>query len=307
LKNELGSQADAKDIVYRCRETHLAVDSDPALLELMLRNLIANAIRYTEQGGLLVACRRRGEAVLIEVFDTGIGIEPAQQAEVFREFHQLGNPERDRLKGLGLGLAITEGLARSLGHGLSLVSRPGRGSVFRLSLPLVQGGFSDDVFESPSGPQLQFTPLQGLRVLVIDDDAGVREGMAQLLTDWGCACRAVEHIEEALGLVAQWPVQLLISDYRLREHQTGAQAIRQVRQALGRPVPALIITGDTAPQRLREAHHTGVPLLHKPVSPAQLYRALINSLDDRSALEEEPFCTQKNAAGPEPGGVLVRR
>ncbi|UVE18068.1 hybrid sensor histidine kinase/response regulator [Pseudomonas sp. LS44] len=280
LENELGSLADAKDIVYRCRETQLAVDSDPALLELMLRNLIANAIRYTERGGLLVACRRRGDAVLIEVFDTGIGIEPSQQGDVFREFHQLGNPERDRLKGLGLGLAITEGLARSLGHGVSLVSRPGRGSVFRIRLPLAQGNFSDDVFEQPSAPQLQAKRLRGLRVLVIDDDASVRDGMLHLLEDWGCECRAVEDIEDALRQVEQWPVQVLISDYRLREHQTGAQAISQVREALGAAVPALIITGDTAPERLREARTSGVPLLHKPVSPAQLYRALVNSLDD---------------------------
>lgn len=277
LENELGSQADAKDIVYRCRETRLAVDTDPALLELMLRNLITNAIRYTRRGGLLVACRRRGTEVSIEVFDTGIGIDPAEQGEVFREFHQLGNPERDRLKGLGLGLAITEGLARSLGHGLSLVSQPGRGSVFRIRLPLASGRFSEDVFVPPGGVQLPPGRLRGLRVLVIDDDAIVRQGMAHLLEDWGCECRVAESIDEALQRVAGWPVQMLISDYRLRENQTGAEAIRQVRDALQAPLPALIITGDTAPERLREARDSGVPLLHKPLSPAQLYRVLVNS------------------------------
>lgn len=278
LENELGSQADAKGIVYRCRETHLAVDSDPALLELMLRNLITNAIRYTEQGGLLVVVRQRGEEASIEVFDTGIGIDPAQQAEVFREFHQLGNPERDRLKGLGLGLAITEGLARSLGHALSLVSRPGRGSVFRVRLPLAEMAWADDVFALADIAPRPLMHLGGLRVLVVEDDAFVREAMVQLLEDWGCECRAAEFIDEALHHAAQWPVQMLISDYCLRQNETGTQVIHHIREALGFSVPALIITGDTTTQRLREARDSGVPLLHKPVSPMQLYRVLHDSM-----------------------------
>lgn len=277
LENELGSQADAKDIVYRCRETCLAVDSDPNLLELILRNLISNAIRYTHQGGLLIGCRKRGESVLIEVCDTGIGIEPGQQREIFREFHQLGNPERDRLKGLGLGLAITDGLIRQLGHELSLFSRPGRGSVFRVRLPLARSQPAPQPFDAPLGAQLT-GQLQGRRVLLIDDDSSVRLAMRHLLADWGCDCRATEHVDEALEQFAQWQPELLISDYRLRDHQTGADAIRRVREALGRPVPALIITGDTAPQRLLEARATGVPLLHKPVSVTQLHRAMADSL-----------------------------
>ena len=124
IENELAPQADAKNIVYRSRETHVAVQSDPVLLELILRNLVSNAIRYTERGGVLVACRQHGSQAAIEIWDTGIGIAPENQQEVFREFHQLGNPERDRHKGLGLGLAIADGLARTLKHGLSLVSIP---------------------------------------------------------------------------------------------------------------------------------------------------------------------------------------
>lgn len=281
LENELGSQADAKGIVYRCRETSLSVDSDPALLELMLRNLISNAIRYTEQGGLLVVARKRGKKVSIEVFDTGIGIEPMLQTEVFREFYQLGNPERDRLKGLGLGLAITEGLARSLGHSLSLRSRPGSGSVFRVRLPWVKQTVAHEMFAVPDAPQRSLVHLGGMRVLVIEDDAFVREGMVQLLEDWGCECRAAESINEALQQVAQWPVQMLVSDYRLRENETGAQAISRIRETLGIPVPALIITGDTSSERLREARDSGLPLLHKPVSPMQLYRVLADSLEAR--------------------------
>lgn len=278
LENELGSLADAKGIVYRSRETNLAVNSDPALLELILRNLITNAIRYTEQGGLLVACRKRGDDVMVEVIDTGIGIACEQQSEIFREFHQLGNSERDRQKGLGLGLAIADGLVRSLGHQLTLVSQPGRGSIFRLRVPLTHSGFSEDIDCLLGSTLLATGPLNGLRVLVIDDDAIVREGMAQLLQDWNCECKVVESIEEALQVVTEWQPQLLISDYRLREGHTGAQAIKQIRQTIGESVSAFIITGDTAPERLREAHESGIPLLHKPVSPYQLYRTMVSSM-----------------------------
>lgn len=139
MEREFGPQADAKGIVYRSRDTDLVVQSDPMLLELILRNLVSNAIRYTEQGGLLLACRRRGTQAILEVWDTGVGISSTHHQAVFGEFFQLGNPERDLQGGLGLGLAIADGLARSLQHGLSLASRPGRGSVFRLSIPIAPG------------------------------------------------------------------------------------------------------------------------------------------------------------------------
>ena len=283
LENELGSLADAKNLVYRCRETTLAVDSDPSLLELMLRNLITNAIRYTHTGGLLIGCRKRGAQVQIEIVDTGIGIAPDQTREIFREFHQLGNPERDRLKGLGLGLAITEGLANSLGHRISLVSQVGRGSTFRLHVPLARGMLIEDVFRPSSDTSLLFSQrLQGLRVLIVEDDMIVRQGMIDLLENWGCECRTAESLSEAEEQVTSWPVQALISDYRLRENQTGAQVISHVREVLGRQVPALIITGDTAPARLRDARSSGIPLLHKPVSPSQLYRSLISIVEASS-------------------------
>ena len=282
LENELGSLADTKNIVYRCRETSLAVDSDPALLELMLRNLITNAIRYTDHGGVLIACRKRGQEVQIEVVDTGIGIAPEQQQAIFQEFHQLGNPERDRLKGLGLGLAITEGLARSLNHRISLVSLLGKGSTFRLHVPLANGALSEDVFTPSLMATAPSSSLAGLRVLVIDDDALVSQALKQLLESWGCECRMSEALADALEQTQNWLPQLIISDYRLREHQTGAEVIKQLRLKHGAEIPALIITGDTAPARLREAHNSGIPLLHKPVSPNQLYRVLLDSVPNET-------------------------
>ena len=271
IEIELAPQADEKGIVYRTRETHLAVQSDPSLVELILRNLVSNAIRYTEHGGLLVACRRHGQQAVLEVWDTGIGIAPTQQQDVFREFHQLGNPERDRRKGLGLGLAIAEGLARTLGHELSLASTPQRGSVFRLALPIASSSLPVEQSELSQNK----TQLLNARVLVIDDDESVRVGMSHLLCNWGCECDTAESIEDALMLARAHAPDVVISDYRLRECSTGVQAIAALREFLGNTLPALLITGDTDPVRLLEAQASGIPLLHKPVSPSQLYRGLV--------------------------------
>jgi len=139
MEREFGPQADAKGIVFRSRDTDLVLQSDPMMLELILRNLVSNAIRYTDHGGLLVTCRKRGSEALLEVWDTGIGISTAHQQVVFHEFFQLNNPELDRQRGLGLGLAIADGLALKLNRRLSLASTPGRGSVFRLSIPIAHG------------------------------------------------------------------------------------------------------------------------------------------------------------------------
>jgi signal transduction histidine kinase/ActR/RegA family two-component response regulator len=269
IEKELGPQADAKHLVFRMRETQLAVQTDPVLLELILRNLVSNAIRYTERGGVLLACRQHGSRAVLEVWDTGIGIAPEYQKEVFREFHQLGNPERDRRKGLGLGLAIADGMAHALKHDLSLASKPGRGSVFRLSLPVVlMPAAQDTMLESK-------TRLLNARLLVIEDDEIVREGMLYLLRNWGCECDAAESIEEALALVKLNAPDIILSDYRLREHRTGVEAIEAVRALHGSKIPAVLITGDTAPNRLREAKASGIPLLHKPVSADMLYRKLV--------------------------------
>ncbi|MBK7616903.1 MAG: response regulator [Burkholderiales bacterium] len=274
IEREFVQQADAKGLAYRSRESALVLQSDPALVELILRNLVSNAIQYTQHGGLLVTCRRRGEQALLEVWDTGMGIAASQQAEVFREFHQLGNPERDRSKGLGLGLAIVNGLAHTLGHAVSLSSSPQRGSVFRLALPLAPGS-APAVLPAPEDNAAWQSQR---RVLVIDDDAQVREGMLHLLRDWGCLCDAASTVDEALVLAQNTRPDLVISDYRLGEQRTGIEAIAALRALVGGVLPGLLITGDTAPDRLREATASGIPLLHKPVSTSQLYRALAAAL-----------------------------
>ena len=285
IECEFEPQADAKGLVYRSRETLLAVQSDPTLVALILRNLVSNAIRYSDAGGLLVACRQRGAHAVLEVWDTGIGIAPEQQAEVFKEFHQLGNPERDRRKGLGLGLAIAQGLAKTLGHTLSLRSTPRRGSVFRLLVPLAQVmPVRQPVTKANLPAQYAEGLMHGVHVLIIDDDGAVLAGMAQLLQNWGCEVDTASSIEQALVLAQLQTPDVVISDYRLRGQRTGAQAITELRELLGVQLPALIITGDTAPERLREALSSGVPLLHKPLAPDMLHRALVELLGEREAL-----------------------
>ena len=271
LEREMGPQADAKGLAYRTRDTTLVAQADPTLVELMLRNLIGNAIRYTSEGGLLVAARWRGGRLWVEVWDTGVGIAPRDHSAVFREFHQLGNPERDRRKGLGLGLAIVHGLAGATGTLLDLRSRPGRGSCFRFGLQRSTAQVIDD--EPPLATPDRLT-LQGLRLLLIDDDAEVLAGMAALLGGWGAQCLLAEDIASALRLCEARAPDLILADYRLREQHTGAQAIAQLRAHFQQRLPAIIITGDTAPDRLREARNTDALLLHKPVAASQLRRAL---------------------------------
>ncbi len=271
IEAEIAPQADAKQLIYRTRDTLLGAHSDPALVELILRNLISNAVRYTERGGILVCARTQqgGSEVSLEVWDTGVGIAPEHLDDIFREFHQLGNPERDRRKGLGLGLAIAKGLSVQLGHRLTVRSVPGRGSCFKLSMPVAQGVVAKDRHDH-GAPML---PLH-MNVLVIDDDVLVQEAMRQLLQRWQCHCMTAESVEQALSLEWPSPPQLILSDYRLRNQATGAQAIDQLRAYWGNDIPAILLTGDTSRERLREAMSTGIPLLHKPVSPQQLHQMI---------------------------------
>lgn len=274
LENELAPMADAKQLIYRSPQTLAWVTSDSVLLEQILRNLISNAIRYTMRGGLFIGCRRRSGAVSIEIYDTGIGIAEHAQADIFCEFLQLGNPERDRQKGLGLGLAIAHRLAASLDHPLSLSSVVDRGSVFRVRVPLTSP--SDEALGSGQLPDpVPLGQLAGRTFLVVDDDAIVRAGMRHLLRSWGCECHAAESQGAAIDLLSHYPrPDAIICDYRLQDGQTGADVAATLRHYLGGDIPALLITGDTAPERLREAMLSGLLLMHKPVSPAQLYQHL---------------------------------
>ena len=283
LEDEFGPQADSKQLVYRTRDTDAVAYCDKSLVSLVLRNFVSNAVRYTNQGGVLIGVRSVGDRLRVLVCDTGIGIASDNHEEIFKEFHQLGNDERDRQKGLGLGLAIAKGLAVSMGAQITLESLPGRGSVFSLWLPKAKPAPLTEPLRLPSSAGRANTDqllhltrnLNGLQVLVVDDDAAVRLSMTSLLQSWGCQVRSAEGPDDALALATEYPPQLLVTDYRLRNERTGGDVITLLRKQCGNALPAIIITGDTDPARLRETAAYRATLLHKPVNPQALREALM--------------------------------
>jgi signal transduction histidine kinase/CheY-like chemotaxis protein len=273
IVRDLRDAAAAKGLSLIAAPTSTAVVSDPILLERILRNLIGNAVLYTEQGRILVGARRRAGGVAIEVWDTGPGVADDQREAIFEEFYQLANPDRDRAKGLGLGLAIVRRLTAILGHRLSLESRPGRGSVFRIEAEraLWAAGVAAPAEPAPA-------PSGSGVILAIDDESQIRVAMAELLRSWGHEVIVAAGGEEALAALAGRPApDLILCDYRLRGGESGVKVIRRLQRVLGTQVPAILMTGDTAADRIREAQASGFPLLHKPVPHVRL-RAAVTSL-----------------------------
>ena len=251
------------------------VYADPILLERILRNLVSNAVRYTPKGRVLVGCRRRGQAAEVQVCDTGLGIVPAHRDLIFTEYFQLNNLERDRQKGLGLGLAIVQRLAQLLEAALSLRSQPGRGSCFGVLVPLADSA----PFEAPSPTVLPAPRGSGL-IVIVDDEAPIRTGMTTLLQSWGFQVAAAGSGDAVVNELAHLPVRpdLVISDHWLRGGETGFDVIDRVRVEYNDEIPAILISGDTGPDLLAEAEIAGVVLLHKPTHHGKLRAAIAHSL-----------------------------
>jgi signal transduction histidine kinase/CheY-like chemotaxis protein len=277
IETTFGAAAREKGLRLRIIQSEARVCSDFILLERILLNLVSNAVRYTRRGSILVGCRRRGDSLCIEVRDSGIGIPEDQQRNIFSEFYQLAPQEPDGRAGLGLGLAIVDRLSRLLDHPVALRSRPDAGSCFSVVVPLAVRPPDSDTPAAVADATPD--PLRDKLIVVIDDDALVLEAMRGLLQGWGCRVVLAATDTEALMRLARddIPPDLIISDYRLANGRTGVQAIARLREALGAPVPAFLITGDTAPELLREAGASGFHLLHKPVAPMTM-RAMVNQL-----------------------------
>jgi CheY-like chemotaxis protein len=274
IETTFAELADKKGLRLRVVPCSAWVRSDSILLERILFNLVGNAVRYTGRGGVVVGCRRRGTQLRIDVCDTGAGIPEDQRQSIFSEFYQLANPAPDRKAGLGLGLAIVDRLSRLLGHPVQLESHPGRGSRFSVLIPLAELRGTAQLPVAQQASDL----VRGKRVMVIDDDDLVLDGMRGILQSWGCRVQTATSGAAALACVAEGGGQpdLIISDLRLADDQTGVEVIERLREALGAPIPAFVISGDTAPERLREAS-AGYHLLQKPVSPMTL-RTTLNRL-----------------------------
>ena len=271
-----------KDLELRVVGSNAWIRSDPVLLERVLLNLVSNAVRYTARGGVVIGCRRRGEQLRIDVCDTGPGIPEDQRQRIFGEFVQLPSADHARQSGLGLGLAIVERLGRLLGHDVELSTRSGRGSRFSVSAPLIVAQARADGLAHPAAV---VDPARGKLVVVIDDDPLVLDGMGGILRSWGCTVVGGHSAEAALAEIkadARKP-DLIISDYRLAGGKTGIEAIKHLQAVAGAEIPAFLISGDTAPERLRDASANGLHLLHKPVPPMRL-RAVVNQLLNTSPM-----------------------
>jgi signal transduction histidine kinase/CheY-like chemotaxis protein len=273
VRNTYAPVALEKDLELRVHPSSLTLFSDPALLFRVLSNLVMNAIRYTQHGGVLVGVRHHKNTATIEVWDTGIGIPIDQQDKVFEEFYQLHNPERDRRKGLGLGLATVRRIVNLMDHTLRLRSRPGKGTVFSIEVPLGLEAQPDivSVIDDTRKPDL----LADRTIVVVDDEASVRVGMQSLLESWGCHCIATPDAEAALEALEDQIPDFIIADLRLSDDRNGIDAVRTLRAKLGSGIPAIVLSGDTAAERIREVSAAGLTMLHKPLKAVRL-RALLN-------------------------------
>lgn len=281
LAAEHTETARQKGLAFRVAGGELIVDSDPELLARLVRNLLSNALRFTEQGEISLTARALDETrVELSVADTGPGIPETERHKVFEEFYQIGNSERSRERGLGLGLAIVRGLAKVLDHPIAIRSQPERAVGTELVVVLPAGdpelALASEAAAS-SGPPAH--SLIGRSVLIIDDERDIRDAMSALLGAWQCEPICARDLDEALAVCAgrsDLP-DLVLCDYRLPHGVTGATVLAELEARWGKPLVCVIITGDTSPERIREARSSGRPVLFKPVVPGKL-RALLSAL-----------------------------
>ena len=276
LTAEFSYHAQAHGLFWRVVPCRLSIWSDPRLLEQMIRNLLSNAVRYTERGKILLGCRRRGDMLRIEVWDTGAGIPEGQMQAIFEEFHQLDNPARDRMRGFGLGLSIVQRLGDLLVHAVEVQSRLGAGSAFTVEAPLART--QSEALPHPR----QRSPLQSAgydsTILVIEDDPAVREMLALLLASEGYHTAAAADGGQALAMVREGiGPDLVVADFRLPNGVTGLQVVAGLREAAGREIPAVILTGDVSTDAMREIARGRCVQRNKPVRAEELTH-LIQSL-----------------------------
>ncbi len=295
LRAEFAAQAAARGLSFVIVPTRVAVRSDASLLERIVGNLISNAIRYTQRGGVVVGVRRQGSRIAIDVVDTGVGIAPDDRERVFDEFFQVRSPgaTMPARRGMGLGLAIVRRFADLLDHHIALDSTLGTGSRFRVLVPRAASPAfrAHRVRASPPFVERMRPPaFEGRVVAVVDDDPSTVDAMRTLFETWG-ACVVGGDTPDALlaglGVLERYP-DLIVADLRLADERSGIDAVRRLRDELGIAVPAVIVSGDTGTRADREARSAGLALLPKPVIGSALREAAGRLLDehDHAMLEK---------------------
>jgi two-component system CheB/CheR fusion protein len=304
LGTEFAYHAKAKELGWRVVASSLNVRSDPRLLEQTLRNLLANAVKYTERGKILLGCRRRGDKLRLEVWDTGIGIPAGQLKAIFEEFHQLDNAARERSRGLGLGLSIVQRICDLLGHAIDVRSWPGRGSVFAVEVPLgenhqlaLRAADRTEAILGPTGA-----------ILIVEDDPAVREMLEILFEEEGHQAIAVAGGNEALALAARGALlpDVIVADYNLPGDMTGAEIVARLRQSLHHEIPAVILTGDISSETLRKIADADCAYLSKPAEPEVLTRQILTLLAAKPPPKRENARPAAASAGcPRPAVFVV--
>ena len=279
IKSDFQPLADQKGLKFKFRKCSATVRSDRTMLRRILQNIVSNAMRYTQKGGVLVGVRLRGKTVSIEITDTGCGIANDQREAIFEEFHRGSNSDDNDISGagLGLGLSIVRRMASTLGHYISFSSIVGRGTTFRVEVPVAISPSANK--QNGEIASRHGYGLFGTRVLMIEDDPDVLDAMLALLERWECVARSARSRDEAVRTLShqQWVPDIVIADQHLRHGDLGIETIADIRNYLGMAVPALIVTGDSCPDLSGMARASNIELMHKPVKPAHL-RALMAHL-----------------------------
>lgn len=295
LRAQFEQQIEEKNIRFRLCEDHHVLYCDPVLLERVLRNLLSNAVQYTQSGTITLHCDEHPDSLKqITIEDTGIGIPADSLEDVFSEYYQLNNPSRDKHKGRGLGLSIVQRLCQLMDLPLDVHSREGQGTVFRVLVPAGDAQKVDNPIISLHGGK-----VRGKNVLVIDDERQVLHGMRQLLEGWGCEVLIAESAGKALKQLAfsDSVPDIMISDYRLADQQNGVDAVAAIRECVEFELPAIIITGDTSPACLKQVKDAGLQLLHKPVNADELYRVMQQQIEEHAYWHSSEQTGQKASNG----------
>ena len=275
LVSEFQSVAEADGLHLRVHMGDYAIRTDLRLMTRILRNFLSNACRYTDQGSILLAARRRGEMLRLEVWDTGRGIDPDRLDSIFLEFNQLDVGRAADRKGVGLGLAIVERIAKILEYRVQVHSLPGRGSRFSIEVPMSR---EVPLPISLAAPQPGTgNPLPGRRLLVLDNEVSILDSMRALLGQWGCEVVTATDQASALSALAGRAPELILADYHLDHGVVGCEVVRHLREHFAQPIPAVIITADRTDQCRRSLRRLDAPLLNKPVKPGKL-RAVLSQL-----------------------------